>query len=210
MRIALVLAVAACGAPPPPLATRPADRRPAVEPARRFRQLITGTRPGHARRTTFVLDAAGDRATLAETEEAAPHARSIAEADGARWSVRSQRSYRGIRRLEGAALELELAASDMQPLNLRCATATVEVAAAGARRIPSPDRGADRACGDRGIWDPPATSQVTALVCGAAGQSVDDADDDDRLVFAPGPGVEWAFQNDDCALKGGGLRWISR
>jgi hypothetical protein len=207
MRIIVILAVAACASPAPsgPLAP---SRGPAGEPARRFRQLIAGALPGNASRTTFVLAIAGDQATLTETEERASHVPSIAEADRAQWVSRSTRTYRGTRRADGAGLDLELASADMQPLNLHCVTATLEVAAAGAHRVRSPNRGADPECGDRGVWDPPATSRVEALVCGAAGQSADDADDDDRLVFAPGPGVEWAVQNEHCALEGGGLRII--
>src|SRR5262245_33260349 len=169
---------------------------------------MTGKLPAHAKRTTFSLAFDGDRATLTETEERADRSMSIEEADHeTRWTVRSTRIYRGSRKTVAGAIDLDLATPDMQPLRLHCATQTLQVAAAGARRVPSPNRGAAYECGDRGVFEPPATSPIATLVCSAAGQPAgEDADDDDRLVFAPAPGIEWAFQNDDCALQGGGLR----
>jgi len=206
VRLAVVVLLASCGAPPPrpPISHAVA---PGAEQVRQFRQLMAGKLPAHAKRTTFALAFDGDRATLTETEEQAPRSLSIEDADReAAWTARSTRTYRGTRRAAGNAIDLDLATADMQPLHLHCVDQSVQVAAAGARRVRSPNRGADDECGDRGVFEPAATTPMRALVCSAAGQPSDDADDDDRLVFAPAPGIEWAFQNDDCALQGGGLR----
>jgi cation transport ATPase len=70
VRIALLLAIAACGRPSP-VAPTVQHRTPPGEPGRRFRQVIAGKLMGQARRTTFVLASDGDGATLTETEERA-------------------------------------------------------------------------------------------------------------------------------------------
>lgn len=134
---------------------------------------------GHAQRTSFELTLEGDRATLVETEARA------GDANGP-WQTASTRSYRGSRR--GA--ELELATDDMQPLALHCESQSIAVAAAGAA-----------ACGSAAA----RTVQLDAFTCTAAGQSAADTDDDDRLVFAPAPGIEWVELAADC----GGLRIAS-
>jgi hypothetical protein len=172
---------------------------PAASPAETFRQLQVGSRSAHATRTTFVLAADGDRASLTETEEMIPRPLSIADADReTAWTVRSTRVYRGKRHLVGdGAVELELSTDDMQPLVLHCVNQKVPVAPAGAHRE------SETECGEF-----PATTPLEALVCSAAGQPADASDDDDRLVFAPGSGVEWAMQRESCGL--GGLRRIAR
>jgi hypothetical protein len=135
---------------------------------------------GHARRTSFELTFDRDRATLVETEARAP-------GEDGPWQTVSTRSYRGTRR----GSELQLATDDMQPLALHCKSRSIAVAPAGA------------ACGPLA-----RTVQLDAFACTAAGQSDADTDDDDRLVFAPLPGIEWLEGDADCA-RGGGLRLAS-
>lgn len=200
----LVLVLAACissAQAPVPVAQRAEPRRDVWL----HRKLQVGKMNGHAQRTRFELIFDGDRATLVETDEQGP-AMELEDAERATWTVRSTRTYAGSRSREGGAVVLDLASPGVQPLRLRCVQKPVQVAAAGARRVPSPGRGADYQCDDAGVWEPRALAPVDALVCGEATQPAGDGDDDDRLVFGRAPGIEWAFVNDDCALQGGGLR----
>jgi hypothetical protein len=217
-RILGLVLLAGCSAGPPPVAPVAAvPRPPASEPhveRQLFRQLRVGIRP-IARRTSFELVIEGDRASLVEIEEREQRALSMAQADReARWTVTARRTYRGTAATVAGALQLELSAEGVQPLRLRCAPRPVDVAVAGALRVPSPERPADASC-DRGVWSPPTKTRVAALVCsaGGAGPDADDHehhdehdDHDDRLVFARPPGLEHAAVNDACALRGGGLR----
>jgi hypothetical protein len=188
MRYVLVVTAACASAPVPskPLPT-PAPR---VAAPLAFRQLHVIA--GHARRTSFELTFEGDRATLVETEARAT------DADGP-WQTVSTRAYRGSRR----GSELQLTADDMQPLALHCESRSIRVAAATATLVAT-------ACGSAATWDPPArTVELDAFACTAAGQSEADTDDDDRLVFAPVPGIEWLEVDADC-VRGAGLRLASR
>jgi hypothetical protein len=178
-----------------------------VEPVRDVwihKKLSAGTKPGHAHRATFELAFDGDHATLVETDEQAPRA-TLEETERASWEVRSARTYTGMRRREAGAMMLDLESPGVQPLHLRCTTEQLQVAAAGARRVPSGQGGE---CGsDKGRWEPAALVAVEALVCGEAIQpAAGDHDDDDRLVFGRTPGIEWASVNNGCELDGGGLR----
>ena len=193
MRWMWLLVLVACSSPP----KHPAAARDIW----RHEKLAVGTKPGHAHRATFELAFDGDRVTLVETDEQAPRA-TLEEVEHASWEVRSTRTYTGARRSEGGAVMLELASPGVQPLHLRCVAQQVQVAAAGARRVPA-HTGGD--C-DPGAWQPPELSAVDALVCGEATQAEADQDDDDRLVFGRTPGIEYAFVNNDCELQGGGLR----
>lgn len=206
-RILGVALVASCGAAASPASTPPVRQAAPVAAERWiFRQLRVGTRQT-AMRTTFELVIDGDRASLLESGEQDRRARLMAEADrNAQWTVVTQRMYRGTATVTPGALDLELASDGVQRLQLRCIPRSVDAAAPGALRVPSPGRAADGACGDHGTWDPPATSLVRALVCDSGGADPDDEDDDDRLVFAPPPGLEYAAVNDGCVLRGGGLR----
>jgi len=194
MRCSVFLTLLACASP---------QHRNAPGDVWRHVKLSTGTKPGHAHRATFELAFDGDRATLVETDEQAPRA-TLEEAEHAPWQVRSTRTYTGARRSEGGAVMLELASPGVQPLHLRCTAEQVQVAAAGARRVPA-GGGGGGAC-DPGAWQPPELLPVDALVCGEATQPAADEDDDDRLVFGRTPGIEYAFVNNDCELQGGGLR----
>ena len=179
MKLALVVVVAlgACGAAPPAATpVPPTPREPVKPPSLVFRQLHVGA--SRASRTTFELAFDGDRATLVEIEERAP--------DGSAWTRVSSRTYKGTRR----GTELELATDDMQPLALHCEERGMGVAARGSVH-------AD-------CTSTHELAHVDALVCTAAGQGGSDdadADADDRMVFAPPPGVEW-FE----AACGGTLR----
>jgi hypothetical protein len=192
-----LLALVACGTPPRP---EPPPRPP---DAWRHVKLLAGTMAGYAQRVTFELAFDGDRATLVETNEHGPRGATLEVAERASWEVRSTRTYTGARRREGGAVMLELASPGVQPLHLRCTAQQVQVAAAGARRVPA--GGGGGAC-DPGAWQPPELAPVEALVCGEATQPAADEDDDDRLVFGRTPGIEYAFVNNDCELQGGGLR----
>jgi hypothetical protein len=170
-----------------------------------FRQLRVGKVP-MATRTTFELILDGERATLVEIDEQEHRALSLADADReARWTSGTRRMYRGAVTPVAGAVELALESEGVQPLQLHCTQHAVDAARAGAVRVPPPNRPPDGPCGDPGAWDPPATSSIHALVCDA-GVAGPDGDDDDRLVFADPPGVEYVFVNDGCVLRGGGLR----
>jgi hypothetical protein len=202
MRPAVVfVVVAACGAPPPRVTTVvPTGHHDAMT----FRRLEVGKVRGHAVRTTFVLDL--DHATIDETDETLAKSVTVAEADGeTAWETKARHRYVGARRDAKDGVQLDLEAPDSQPLHLMCTSKRIEAAAAHAVRVASPDRGDDYECGDKGVWSPAGTSTVETLACIPAGTSVD-TDDDDELVFAPGPGLEWVFQNDDCVIQGGGFR----
>jgi hypothetical protein len=223
-RILCLVLLTACSAAAPVAApvTAPVATPPVSEPRldrRLFRQLRVGQRPT-AKRTTFELIVDGDRASLVEIEEREQRALSMAEADReARWRETARRTYRGSAATVSGALQLALRSDGVQPLQLHCTARSVDAAAAGAIRVPSPG-GAQEGC-DRGAWSPAATLRVAALVCSAGGAAPDDDhgeaepahddhgehdDHDDRLVFARPPGLEHALVNDGCALRGGGLR----
>jgi hypothetical protein len=200
--------VAGCSAAAPPR-TSPVvhDDAPAAAERWIYQQLRVGKLP-IASRTIFELAIDGDRASLVETDERAPRALSMAEADrGAQWKIVGQRTYHGTARTTPGALDLALASEGVQPLPLHCTPRSIDAAAPGALRVPSPNRLASSACGDHGVWEPPATTSVHAIVCDT-GAAAADEDDDDRLVFARPPGLEYAAVHDDCVLQGGGLRII--
>jgi len=199
MRLSVLLLLVACSSAPAPKPPAP-ERDVWIH-----KKLAAGTKPGHAHRATFELAFDGDHATLVETDEQAPRA-TLEETERAHWEVRTARTYTGTRRREGGAMMLDLESPGVQPLHLRCMTEQLQVAAAGARRVPA---GTGGECGsDKGVWEPSALTAVDALVCGEAIQPAagDDHDDDDRLVFGRTPGIEWASVNNGCELDGGGLR----
>jgi hypothetical protein len=203
-----VFVLAACGAPasrPTPV-TPPEAARPTgpVPNAHVFRKVTAGAVGSHAGRTTFTLTLDGERATLVETDETADGIRSLAELDGATWKVVSTRVYTGTTHQAQDATLLDLETPGQQPLHMRCGATSVTAANTAARRVASPG-GHDGGC-DPGTWDPPGTTRLAALACGEATQDDSEQDDDDRLVFGDGVGIEYAFENDGCALRGGGFR----
>jgi hypothetical protein len=209
MRIALYVALAACGSSPPRPGPLPPIAPAGPSPAQRYTRIELGTARGHATRTTFELTSSGDRVSLLETYEQDHRSLMISDADSdPRWQLAGTHRYRGIRRAacDGCAgFDVDLEATDTQPLHLRCEPRTVAVADAGAR--PAPAAGA---CSP-GAWDPPARIPTAVLVCGAAAQDTRDADPDDQLVFGAAPGIEWIDENDGCAAgRAGGLRLARR
>jgi hypothetical protein len=196
LRILTVVFVAGCSAAVP---TRAVPASPAARPDAFerwvFRQLRIG--PGTiASRTTFELVIDGGRASLLETDEVEHRALSMLEADhGARWSTVARRNYRGTATNSPGSLELVLASDGVQSLELTCVPRSIDAAAPGALRVPSPDRSTDDRDGGRGAWNPPATTAVRTMVCGA-GISDPDADDDDALMFARFPGLEYVSVTD--------------
>jgi hypothetical protein len=184
----------ACGAAPPPPPAHHVD----APPAYRFRKLAAGAIRTDASRTTFALTIAGTQATLVETHETSP-ARSVREATDATWTMTSTRTYRGT--ASDGATQLHLTSDGVQPLELRCAKRVISAAQAGAGRVPSP--GFTGECGDVGTWDPPELRTVQVLACGEG--DPDDTDNDEALLFAPAPGIEYALEHDAC-LRGAGLR----
>jgi hypothetical protein len=207
-RILGLALVAACGSVASPASAPLAQHAaPAAAQRRIFRQLRVGTRQT-ATRTTFELVIDGDRAYLLESDERERRALAMADADrDAHWTVAAQRTYRGTATVTSGALDLALASDGVQPLQLRCTPRSVEAAAPGALRVSSSTR-VDHACDDRGAWAPPATTPVQAMVCDTGVADPDEQDDDDQLVFAALPGLEYATVHDDCVTHGGGLRIV--
>ena len=192
--------IAACGAKPSaPVAHQASPDRHYIA-----RQLRTGKARQGSNRTTFDLTIHGADATLVETDEVGP-ASTVGTSDTIAWTPKASRVYRGSAVRDHGAWMLDLTSAGVQPIALRCDDKPVEVAPAGARRVKTP--GYTSECGDRGVWDPPATLHVPALRCGEAIQpAVDTGDDDDFLVFGAPPGIELAGENDDCYIQGQGLR----
>jgi hypothetical protein len=217
--IVTLAAIAGCGGSPPATATPqppvrasvPPDAAPPAPPHRVYRKLVVNGQTTTASRTTFTLAIDRDHAELLELDETTEGVRSIADDPrAATWRTIGSHSYRGTAHVEQAATILDLATAGQQPLHMRCAAITVTAASAGARRVASGTRG-DTGC-DAGRWEPPASIQVAALACGegAGPDEAADADDDDRLVFGDTVELEYAFENDGCALRGGGLRQTPR
>ena len=217
--ILTVSVLVGCGGSPPTSATpqrpdrasTPPDAAPPGPSQRVYRKLVVNGQTTTASRTTFTLAIDRDHAQLLELDETTEGLRSIADdARAATWRTVGRHSYRGTAHVEQAATILDLETPGQQPLHMRCAAITVTAASAGARRAASGARD-DTGC-DAGRWEPPVSTQIAALACGegAGPDDAADADDDDRLVFGDAVELEYAFENDGCALRGGGLRQTSR
>lgn len=113
------------------------------------------------------------------------------------WVTQPVRTFVGTAEDKAKVVTLSLTnvADPSDTLAMRCKRTTIAAARPTAVRGPSP--GADE-CGDEGRWSPATTRRVTVLRC-------DLGDDSAELAFAPSPGIEWLFVNDDC-LQGGGWR----
>lgn len=197
----LVLAIAACGAPPARPHEPVAAPAPIAPAGWRFRVLELGSARQAAQRTAFELTFAGDAATLVETHDHAKGSFTLATVEhDAAWRVTGTLTYRGTRRDVPGAIELDLAAAGVQPLHLRCSYQALQVAGEGAR--PLVEAGT---CGDRGLAEPSQLVGADALVCGEATQPAGGDDDDDRLIFAAGRGLERIDEHDGC-LTVRGLR----
>jgi hypothetical protein len=210
-RIAITALVIGCGgAPGPTTPTAPPSAAPAPASAPRvwtYRKLVAGAASGRATRATFTLAIDGDRAELVEVDDTAAGVASLADADRATtWTRVSTRTYRGTAHAGSGAELLDLDTPGQQPLHVRCARIAVDAAVAGARRVATGTLDG-HGC-DPGRWDPPTVAHVPALACGEDAPEADagDSDDDDRLVFGEAVPIEYAVENDGCALRGGGLR----
>jgi hypothetical protein len=121
------------------------------------------------------------------------------------WSPSPTKRYVGTAETQGTSVTLSLS-SDTETLTLRCAPATIAVAAIHAVR--KPHRKLEDGCGDEGRWVPAATKNVQLLRC--LELEPDGSTDvyGRPLNFARAPGIEWLFVNDDCTQQGGGWRRI--
>jgi hypothetical protein len=185
VRWLVAIAAAACGAPRSP--APPSSRAPTPLDAPRALDLDDRNtywfRTTVAKRDTrFQLVAFADEKTVIEeyeTDDAQPR--------------RRLRGWR--RRNRDGTFDLGLTTDDEQPLQLHCVPRTVPISAAGATL----------ACG---AWTPPDRPPLAVLACGGAGEPDDESldDDDDRLVFAPAPGVERVVARGDGCPRSSGLR----
>jgi hypothetical protein len=206
LRFVTVVLVAGCSAatPAPPRAPAVPARPPGAE-RWIFRQVRLG--PRIASRTTLELVVDGGRASLVEIDESEGHALSLPEVDrGTRWQLVGRRTYRGTAAKTAGSLELALSSEGVQPLQLHCVPHSIAAGAPGALRVrsvnPSSDGRGDGRNDDREAWEPPATVPVQAMVCDA-GITDPEADDDDALMFARPPGLEYVSVTDGGARASG-------
>jgi hypothetical protein len=89
---------------------------------------------------------------------------------------------------------------------LVCTPGKVRVAGATAGR--AGDRSKEPDCGFRGRWVPATLRTIEVLRCNL----LDDPDVDhaEEYAFAPAPGIEFLYINDDCDMQGGGYRAIAK
>jgi hypothetical protein len=203
--------------PPPPIEHHAAveqprpreERKPFVE-----RRLSVGSRAPTASRMIWELTIDEKSASLVVTEQEAPGTSTIDRADReAKWTTTQTYSKQGPLRHVGDHLALDLE-SETESLFLRCWRRPIQVAAAGARRVPTPGRKGD--CSDRGVWSPATTTQVDALV-GGQGDALDDGQvigidgqhgnplDETLWRFGAAPGIELVEEIHDC-FQSTGLR----
>ena len=207
--------------PPPDAAVAPADASPvrvslppppaipaslAAAPAWITRRLDGGAMPSPQVLETFTLRREGTSALLTVTVQHATESMRTHEVSP--WSaVLSTKQYLGTFAEITNTLTLDVAAG-AETLHFVCKRAKETVATATAVRRPHPK--APGCTGDQGHWDPAATTPVDVLHCElpegfqeAHGWFVP------YLAFAPAPGIEWLFVNDDCSMQGGGWRRIA-
>lgn len=171
------------------------------------RRLQTGMNSRDSSLETFTLQRVGDRALL--TVEALS-ADTTDDGKFAPWKKLSFIQYLGTATTVGDVVTFKLA---NRPLSLEwtCKITKLDVAAATAVRGRDPKwKGKD--CGDPGRWEPAATQKVSALQCTQFYPSDDEqppvVDSKDNLAFAPAPGIEWLWVNDECVIEGGGWRRV--
>ena len=115
------------------------------------------------------------------------------------WAAQPAKTFLGTAEEKAKVITLFLTnvADPTDTIRLQCKRTTIAAARPTAVRGPSPK--ADE-CGDEGRWSPTGTKRVSVLSCdsGQAGAAI---------AFAPSPGIEWLFVNDDC-LQGGGYRQV--
>lgn len=201
-------------AEPTRLAAPPASRMVPVElstaPAWIGRQFDTGLVPQRHTHKTYTLQRYGRQALLRlETQ--------LAGADGlaiGTWQAQPVKVYLGIAEEKANLVTLKLSNVDdpTDTITLPCRRTAIAVARADAVRrssIPA----AKQECGDRGRWHPASTRQIPALRCLPLADkpwNIEDSstwDSAPHLAFAPSPGIEWLYVNDDC-LQGGGWREV--
>jgi hypothetical protein len=115
------------------------------------------------------------------------------------WAVIDSQRYVGTATEVGDTLALDLT-GDHERVKVTCHRGPVAVAAADAVRGPSA-RGKEP-CTDDGRFIPAATRTMTALLCTT--EQFPEA-----LAFAPAPGIEYLYVNDDCDFNGGGYRAVA-
>lgn len=196
---AAVAADVAIDAAPPVDAAPAVDAELAAAPPFVFRfheagKVMTKAAP---RLETWTLRQVGERATV-RVQRMVPTA-----GDG--WQPSSATVYLGTATDDGKLLTLALAATTNpnDKLALACTRAKLAVAAATAVRKPHPRKGkyAQPCSGDPGRWVPAKTKPVEVLSC-------KHPDYDAPMPFAPAPGVEYLYVNDDCDMQGGDYRAI--
>lgn len=204
-------------APPPPEPAAPAEPEPApVAPELPaefaavtpwvYRELQTGAIRQRHTLAIYRLHQLGDRAVLLVEEREAKSSDPFAERIDD-FTTRSFKLYAGTVVTRGRRVTLALA-DGADKLDLPCKRTILAVAGAGAFRAPSsrPARGEE--CGDRGSFRPAATKRVEVLSCLPFDKDDPDPDRKEQLAFAPDPGIEFVFVNDDCDMQGGGYRAI--
>jgi hypothetical protein len=219
MRVVAIGLSAACSRTTQP--TSPPEQRPMVtaSPAKRERtlyvdrHLVIGTAGPTATRSAWVLPIDGTEATLVATTQEAAGAFAMARADReAVWRTTDTEMENGPVQRVGDHIALELS-SPGNSLFLACWTRSIEVATAGAQRIPLAGHAGD--CADRGTWSPATTTPVEALICGQ-GDGLDDGQvngidgqlgplDETMFRFVAAPGVGFVEVNDGC-FQSRGLR----
>lgn len=109
-------------------------------------------------------------------------------------------TYTGAAREDGATLVLDVVAGSGR-LALACTPETLAAAAPTAVRTPSARKPKGGTC-DPGRWVPAQTTKLEVLACKVPGF-------DAPMPFAAAPGIEYAFVDDGCALRGGDYRAIA-
>jgi len=126
------------------------------------------------------------------------------------WKPPSVVTYLGTATQTGKVVTLELTniADATDTISLPCRKQTIAAAPPTAVRRASPTA---TECGDLGRFHPRTTKKLTALACLPVNNKAYDFEDHTtwpsapHISFAPSPGIEWLYVNDDC-LQGGGWR----
>ncbi|MBA3394991.1 MAG: hypothetical protein H0T89_20260 [Deltaproteobacteria bacterium] len=118
------------------------------------------------------------------------------------WSAEPTKYYLGTAAQQGNVVTLALANVEdpTDRINLPCKLTKLAAARNDAVRRNSSSTLEN--CGDEGRWHPAVTKRIDVLHCRA-----DENPSAPHLAFAPSPGIEWLFVNDDC-LQGGGWRQV--
>ncbi|HEU0037426.1 MAG TPA: hypothetical protein VFQ53_42740 [Kofleriaceae bacterium] len=188
----------------------------ASAPAWIYRELQTGAIVGRHTLTTYTLRQDGKQAALdVETRTTSKGQRPAGSKDPfmyeslVDWSAPTTKHYAGTVETAGAKLVFHLA-DGADPLELPCTKARRAVATPTAVRRPHPRKPDQDGCsGERGMWVPAAMTKLDVLSCDPIPKDEQDGDRVERYAFAPAPGVEFLYVNDDCVMQGGGYRAIA-